>query len=53
MKSGPASIGYRVSILVLTPAAIALLYRVGLGATDLYGHAVERWSIGMVPYLAA
>ena len=53
MKPCPASIGYRVSILVLTPAAIALFNRVRLGATDLHGNAVERWSIGMVPYLAA
>ena len=53
MEPGPANIGYAVSILVLTPIAIALIYLVGLGSKALYGNAVERWSIGLVPYLAS
>ena len=53
MEPGPASIGYAVSVLVLTPIAIALIYLVGLGAKALYGNAAERWSIGMMPYLVA
>ena len=53
MEPGPASIGYAVSVLVLTPIAIALIYLVGLGAKALFGNAAERWSIGMVPYLVA
>ena len=35
MEPGPVSIGYAVSILVLTPIAIALIYLVGLGAKAL------------------
>ena len=53
MEPGAASIGYAISILVLTPVAIALIYLVGLGAKALQGKAAESWSIGMVPYLAA
>ena len=53
MEPGAASIGYTISILVLTPIAIALIYLVGLGAKALQGKAAESWSIGMVPYLAA
>ena len=53
MEPGPASIGYAVSVLVLTPIAIALIYLTGLGAKALFGNAAERWSIGMVPYLVA
>ena len=53
MEHGAASIGYTISILVLTPIAIALIYLVGLGAKALQGKAAESWSIGMVPYLAA
>ena len=53
MEPGAASIGYAISILVLTPIAIALIYLVGLGAKALQGKAAESWSIGMVPYLAA
>ena len=53
MEFGAASIGYAISILVLTPIAIALIYLVGLGAKALQGKAAESWSIGMVPYLAA
>ena len=53
MEPGPASIGYAVSVLVLTPIAIALIYLVGLGAKALQGKAAESWSIGMMPYLAA
>ena len=53
MEPGPASIGYAVSVLVLTPIAIALIYLVGLGAKAMFGNAAERWSIGMVPYLVA
>ena len=53
MEPGAASIGYAISILVLTPVAIALIYLVGLGAKALHGKAAESWSIGMVPYLAA
>ena len=52
MEPGPASIGYAISILILTPIAIALIYIIRLGAKTFYGNAVERWSIGMVPYLA-
>ena len=52
MEPGAASIGYAISILVLTPIAIALIYLVGLGAKALQGKAAESWSIGMVPYLA-
>ena len=53
MEPGAASIGYAISILVLTPVAIALIYLIGLGAKALQGKAAESWSIGMVPYLAA
>ena len=53
MEPGTASIGYAISILVLTPIAIALIYLVGLGAKALQGKAAESWSIGMMPYLAA
>ena len=53
MEPGAASIGYAISILVLTPIAIALIYLVGLGAKVLQGKAAESWSIGMVSYLAA
>ena len=53
MEPEAASIGYAISILVLTPIAIALIYLVGLGAKALFGNAAERWSIGMVPYLVA
>ena len=53
MEFGAASIGNAISILVLTPIAIALIYLVGLGAKALQGKAAESWSIGMVPYLAA
>ena len=53
MEPEATSIGYAISILVLTPIAIALIYLVGLGAKALQGKAAESWSIGMVPYLAA
>ena len=53
MEPGAASIGYAISILVLTPIAITLIYLVGLGAKALQGKATESWSIGMAPYLAA
>ena len=52
MEPEATSIGYAISILVLTPIAIALIYLVGLGAKALQGKAAESWSIGMVPYLA-
>ena len=53
IELGPASIGYAVSVLVLTPMAIALIYLVGLGARASFGNAAERWSIGIVPYFVA
>ena len=53
MEFGAASIGYAISILVLTPIAIPLIYLVGLGAKALQGKAAESWSIGMAPYLPA